>query len=112
MMQCYPRKAEDLDDTALRIRNVLERQHTSNLGDICAAIHLDEANARGELDVMMARGEVECLRPVQLNGEQREFFRLRNTPQNRCLVQRTSWGFHGLRGRLRGLFGQRVTAAG
>ncbi len=59
-----------------RIRRVLEHRNAVKIGDLCSRVGATEIELRTELEEMVARGEVERLRPVGYLWADYDFFRL------------------------------------
>lgn len=63
-----------------RIRRLLEMRNAMHIGELCIRLGVSEDAVRDSLDAMHAQGEVERLRPVNYDGGDQDFFRLRHAP--------------------------------
>ena len=64
-------------DIAPGIRRLLEARHVMHIGELSMQLGVAEGLVREELEAMMARAEVERLRPVNYFSDDHDFFRLR-----------------------------------
>ena len=67
---------KDRERLARRIRGILEGRHAMPIGELLMRLGMDQVVVQGELEKMMARGEVERLRPIACSKEDHDFFRL------------------------------------
>ena len=70
---------EDAQRLTGRIRHLLARRHAMHIGELHMRLGVDITAVQKELEVMMARGEVERLRPIDCPREEHDFFRV-NAP--------------------------------
>ena len=67
---------EDAERLARQIKSVLEYRQAMNIGELSLRLGVDRTAVQTELEAMMARGEVERLRPIDYPREDHDFFRV------------------------------------
>ena len=67
---------EDAQRLTLRIRSLLGRRHAMHIGELRMRLGVDRISVQTGLEAMLARGEVERLRPVGCTQEEHDFFRV------------------------------------
>ena len=67
--------AEETECMARRILRILELRHAVHIGELRMRLGVNGAAVQAELNAMMARGEVERLRPADYPQEDHDFFR-------------------------------------
>ena len=75
-MFTFDEVTDDVEALARRVRSVLARRHAIHIGELCLRLGVDRTTVQAELEGMIARGEVERLRPVDCAGEDQDFFRV------------------------------------
>ena len=76
-MFVLPRLKEDGGRLTRRIRNILAGRHAMHIGELRMRLGVDRTSMLEELESMMARGEIERLRPVDYAGDEHDFFRVK-----------------------------------
>lgn len=84
---------EDAERLARRIRRVLGRRHAMHIGELRMRLGLDGTSVQAVLEAMMARGEVERLRPMDCSREDHDFFRV-NRPDIMSVQATARWTTH------------------
>lgn len=86
------------------IRQWLEMHGLMNVDNLCCKTGFPESAIRPALEAMLTRGEIERLRPLEYEGDDMDFFRMR--VQQRQTMAGTSRGrwFSGLKRTARMLF--------
>ena len=59
------------------VREWLEMHGLMNVDNLCCKTGFPESDIRSTLEVMLARGEIERLRPLEYKGDNMDFFRLK-----------------------------------
>ena len=67
---------DDAERLGCRIRGVLGRRRAMHVGELRMRLGVDRTSVHTVLEAMMARGEVERLRPIGYPQEDHDFFRL------------------------------------
>ena len=67
---------EDAQRLTLRIRSLLGRRQAMHIGELRMRLGVDRTTVQTELETMVARGEVERLRPIDYPREDHDFFRV------------------------------------
>ena len=84
---------EDAEQVARRIRRVLGRRHAMHIGELHMRLGMDRTSVQAALEAMMARGEVERLRPIDCSREDHDFFRV-NRPVTMSVKATDRWTTH------------------
>ena len=63
-----------------RIRRILGSRHAMHIDELLMRLGIDRTSVQTELDAMMARGEIERLRPIAYPREDHDFFRVDGPP--------------------------------
>lgn len=79
-MIAYRRAVEDRERLVRRIRWHLAQRAAMHLDELRTCLGVDADDVRAELEVMMAAGQVERLRPIGYEGEGYDFYRLHTEP--------------------------------
>lgn len=77
------RQNEDSARLAVMIHRLLERRPAVAVSELCARAGADEGLVRSHLETMVARGDIECLRPIGYAKPDRDFFRKKRPGVNR-----------------------------
>ncbi len=67
---------EDVERMARRIRRLLGTRPAVHVDELRMRLGMDKTTLREALKAMVARGEVERLRPIDFSGEDHDFYRV------------------------------------
>lgn len=67
---------EDSEWSKRRIRRILGSRHAMHIDELSMRLGMDRTSVQSELEAMLARGEIERLRPIAYPREDHDFFRV------------------------------------
>ena len=76
-MLMFRDRTEEVRRLTRRIRRVLAYRHAMHIGELRIRVGEEGDALRAILEEMMARGEIERMRPIGYPGEDHDFFRLK-----------------------------------